>query len=53
MRAFMKSRTESGAEFFVVGMYLSVAAGIGMLGLLSFEFSRLLAFERSAQRASA
>ncbi len=53
MRAFMKSRTDSGAEFFVVGVYLSLAAGIGMLGLLSFEFSRLLAFERDAQRASA
>jgi hypothetical protein len=53
MRAFMKTRTESGAEFFVVGLYLSLAAGIGMLGLLAFEFSRLLAFERSARQASA
>lgn len=53
MRAFMTTRTESGAEFFVVGLYLSLAGGIGMLGLSSFEFSRLLAFERNAQKTGA
>ncbi len=46
MRAFMTSRTESGAEYFVAGLYLSFVAGIGTLGLLLFESSRLLAFER-------
>lgn len=49
MRVFIKQRTESGAEFFVVGMYLALAAGIGVLGLFLFEFSRLLAFERHTQ----
>jgi len=53
MRVFMTSRSDSGAEFFVVGFYLAMAAGIGMLGLLSFEFSRLLAFEQSAQESGA
>lgn len=53
MQAFMTTRTESGAEFVVVGLYLSVAGGIGMLGLSSFEFSRLLAFERNAQKTGA
>lgn len=48
IRTFMTSRTESGAEFFVVGLYLSLVAGIGLLGLLMFEFGRLLAFERLA-----
>lgn len=48
MRAVMTSRTESGVEFFVAGMYLSLIAGAGLLGLLLFEFSRLLAFERLA-----
>jgi hypothetical protein len=48
MRALMTSRTESGAEFFAVGLHLSLVAGIGLLGLLMFEFSRLLAFERLA-----
>lgn len=48
MRTFMTTRTESGAEFFVVGLYLSFITGIGLLGLLMFEFSRLLAFERLA-----
>lgn len=33
MRTFMKTRTESGAEFFVVGVYLTLLAGIGLAGL--------------------
>lgn len=53
MQAFMTSRTESGAEFFAVGLFLSLASGIGVLGLLAFEFSRLLAFERRARQDSA
>lgn len=48
MRAFMTSRTESGAEFFIVGLYLSLIGGAGLLGIALFEFSRLLAFERLA-----
>jgi hypothetical protein len=48
---FMTSRTESGAEFFAVGLYFSLAAGVGILGLLAFEFSRLLAFERNLHAA--
>jgi hypothetical protein len=51
MRAFIERRTDSGAEYFVVGMYLAMAGGIGVLGLILFEFSRLLAFERSARKA--
>lgn len=53
MRVLMTSRTESGAEFFVAGVYLSLIAGVGLLGLLLFEFSRLLAFERLAHERSA
>ena len=53
MRTLMTSRTESGAEFFLVGMYLSLAAGVGMLGLFSFEFGRLLSFERSTRTPGA
>jgi hypothetical protein len=48
MRRFMHSHTESGAEYFVVGLYLSILGGVGFAGLLLFEFSRLLAFERLA-----
>ncbi len=51
MRAFIERRTDSGAEYFIVGMYLSMAGGIGVLGLILFEFSRLLAFERNARQA--
>jgi hypothetical protein len=46
MRSMMTSRTESGAEFMVVGVYLSLVGGVGLLGLFLFEVSRLLAFER-------
>ena len=53
MRAFMTSRTESGAEFFVVGLYLSLLGGIGLLGIFMFEFSRLLAFEKLAYQHQA
>ncbi|MEP7057950.1 MAG: hypothetical protein ABI809_09300 [Caldimonas sp.] len=48
MHLFMTRRTESGAEFFVVGIYLALVGGVGVLGLLLFEFSRLVAFERNA-----
>lgn len=51
MHAFMQRQTESGAEYFVVGMYLAMAGGVGVLGLIFFEFSRLRAFERSARQA--
>ncbi|HYD63286.1 MAG TPA: hypothetical protein VEC35_23220 [Noviherbaspirillum sp.] len=52
MRLLIKQQTESGAEFFVVGVYLSLVAGIGLLGFLLFEFSRLVAFERHAREAA-
>lgn len=46
MRLLMKNHTESGAEYFVVGVYLSMLGGIGTLGLLCYELSRLTAFEQ-------
>lgn len=46
--AFVTHRSESGVEFFVVGLYLSLLSGFGFSGLLMFEFSRLLGFERYA-----
>ena len=49
MRLLIKQRTESGAEFFVVGVYLSLALGIGILGLFLFEFCRVVAFEYNAR----
>jgi hypothetical protein len=52
MHAFIHGRTDAGAAYFVVGLYLSLAGGIGTLGLLLFEFSRLLGFERGAARAA-
>lgn len=46
---FGGARTESGAEFFVVGMVLTVFAGLAPVGLLLFEFTRLSAFEQAAR----
>jgi hypothetical protein len=43
------ARTESGAEFFVVGMVLTLFAGLAPVGLLLFEFTRLSAFEQAAR----
>lgn len=48
VRVLMKSHTESGAEYFVVGLYLSMLGGVGTLGLLCYELSRLVAFEQNA-----
>jgi len=47
----MSSHTDSGAEYFVAGMYLALLGGIGTFGLLFFEFSRLVGFEAAARRA--
>lgn len=52
MKLLMTQRTESGAEFFVVGMYLSIIGGIGVLGLILFELSRLIGFERQGDVAA-
>ncbi|PHV12243.1 hypothetical protein [Chitinimonas sp. BJB300] len=48
MRVFNTVKSESGVEYFVVGLYLTLAAGIGVVGLFLYEYSRLLAFERNA-----
>lgn len=53
MNTLMTSRTESGVEFFVVGMYLSTITGAGLIGLVLFEFSRLLTFENIARERHA
>ena len=46
MRLVITMRTESGAEYFVVGVYLALAGAVGTWGVLMFEFSRLLSYER-------
>lgn len=52
MKTLMTQRTESGAEFFVVGLYLSMLGGIGILGLILFELSRLIGFESASGKPS-
>jgi hypothetical protein len=48
IRILMKSSAESGAAYFVAGVYLSMLGRVGTLGLLCYELSRLVAFERHA-----
>ena len=36
--------------FFVLGLYLSILGGLGLLGLTLFEFSRILGFEQHARQ---
>lgn len=50
MRAFITPRTDSGVEYFIAGLYLSMLGGLGTSGLLCFELSRLVAFEQHAMR---
>jgi len=53
MRALITTRTDSGVEYFVVGLYLSMLSGIGTFGLLCYELSRLVAFEQNAHTPNA
>ena len=47
----LPSQYTSGAPvFFIVGIYLSLATGLGLLGLILFEFSRLLGFEKNVRK---
>jgi hypothetical protein len=50
LHSMMTSRSDSGIEFFIVGLFLAILGGLGWSGLLAFEFSRLLGFERQARQ---
>lgn len=45
MRMLVHTRSESGAEFFLVGYIIAIVGQVGVLGLLLFELSRLRGFE--------
>lgn len=49
VRVLITNPSDNGVEYFVAGVYLALAGGIGALGLLLFEFSRLISFERHAR----
>jgi hypothetical protein len=49
MRMLIARPSESGVEFYIVGVYLALVSGIGVLGLILFELSRLLSFEAEAR----
>jgi hypothetical protein len=46
IRALVSRPSESGVEFYVVGLFLAFLKGIGPLGVIVFEFSRLRSFEK-------
>ena len=52
MRTYFSSRSESGVEFFVVAFILGMVKMTGTSGLILFELSRLLGFERIAYEHS-
>lgn len=47
--ALVHQRSDDGIEFFVVGLFLALIGGVGSLGLVFFELSRLVGFERQGQ----
>ena len=50
-RLIFSRPSDTGVEFYVVGVYLALLGGIGLLGLVFFELSRLFAFETYARNA--
>ncbi len=48
MRMLMTASSDSGAEYFAAYLLVAMVGSVGTLGLLFFELSRLLAFERQA-----
>jgi hypothetical protein len=51
MRMLLTSRTESGAEFFVAGLFVSMLGSVGAFGLVAFELARIIGFERHVETA--
>lgn len=47
MRALVTRPSENGIEYYVAGLYLAFFAGLGSLGLILFEYSRIRSFEKS------
>jgi hypothetical protein len=41
----LSHHTESGAEYFLLRLFLALFTGIGPVGLVAFEFSRMRSFE--------
>ena len=51
MRMFVQRRTESRVEFYVIVLFLGLLSGIGPMGVMLFEASRLFGFERRIAEA--
>jgi len=49
MAVLISRPSESGVEFYLVGVLLALVPAFGPIGLALFEFSRLLAFEAEAR----
>lgn len=48
IRALITRPSENGIEYFIAGVYLAFLGGLGSLGLVLFEYSRIRSFEKSA-----
>jgi hypothetical protein len=51
VRSFVPQRSENGIEYYIFGVYLGILAGTGASGIVLFELSRLLGFERHVRDA--
>jgi hypothetical protein len=47
------TRSDNGIEYYVAGVFLSILGGLGAIGLVSFELSRLIGFESRAAAPAA
>ena len=47
-----KGTSGNGVGFFVVGLWLAILSGLAPAGLMLFEGSRLLCFERAQKEAA-
>ena len=52
MLGLFKPRSESGVEFFAVGLYLALLGRVGLLGIIAFELSRILGVEEHAHNTA-
>ena len=52
MQMMVKGQAHAGIAFALIGLWLMVAAGLGVLGVFVFEYSRLLAFEAQRGRVA-
>lgn len=52
VKIFIKDAGPNGILYYAIGVYLALMSGVGILGLMIFEATRLVGFERSRSQAT-